>query len=121
MTAFPDVIEKRELTSIAAPMQYEGQLRDGRRYYFRYRWGIASLGIGASRAEAIADPNTVSVQIGDELDGYLNADQFEEVASRLLAQRADRDSEASESGGRTSQVRPSARDESASAAAGEEA
>lgn len=121
MTEFPDVIEKRRLTSIAAPMQYEGQLRDGRRYYFRYRWGIASLGIGASTVEAIADPDTVSVKIGDELDGYLDADQFEEVAAHLLAHRTGHDPGASEPDGCTSQAGQSAGGESAGAPIGEEA
>lgn len=35
------------------PAQYEGRLIDGRWFYFRYRWGWAYVGVGATLDEAI--------------------------------------------------------------------
>jgi hypothetical protein len=42
-------------TCHGCPEQWEGQLNDGRRFYFRYRHGSAGLGIGLDPAAAAED------------------------------------------------------------------
>lgn len=83
---FTNLVTTYTLTCGACPTQYEGTLHDGRCFYFRYRGGIASLGIGDSAAAAVADPNTVEDRIGDYLDGSMTEPEFREVMVRLAAE-----------------------------------
>jgi hypothetical protein len=53
----------------ACPEQYEGLLRDGQSFYFRYRYGSASLGVGDTRDYAISDPKHVQINHGDNMQG----------------------------------------------------
>lgn len=85
MAEFADIREKRNLTCPAAPTQYEGQLEDGRYYFFHYRYGRASLGLGTSVQEAIHDPHKVRRTYGDSLDGHMTEARFEEIAAELLS------------------------------------
>lgn len=81
------------LTCGACPVQYEGQLLDGRHFYFRYRWGRATLGIGATPDAAAEDPDEVGLTVGDNLRGVFDSDEERDaVFARLLAThlRADR-------------------------------
>lgn len=63
-------------TCMACPAQWEGRLVDGRFFYFRYRSGHAALRIGDTREEAIEDSWGTSLQIGDQLDGSMDEDEF---------------------------------------------
>lgn len=74
-------------TCAACPTQYEGTLRDGRRFYFRYRGGRAALGVGATVDEAAGDPREVGVDHGDSLDGNLDEDEFRVLFVRLAEAR----------------------------------
>lgn len=55
-------------TSSRCPDQYEGRLHDGRWFYFRYRWGLAYVGIGATLGDAIGDEHDQQAY-GGYLDG----------------------------------------------------
>lgn len=61
------------------PTQVEGTLREGRRFYFRYRHGRARLGLGNDIDAAVDDCATHSIQYGDELAGSLTDDEFKEL------------------------------------------
>lgn len=77
------------------PVQYEGQLVDGRHFYFRYRGGWAALGFGATADDAVRDTmgdgSGASVSHGDALQGFFEDDAdrdavFAELLARKLAQ-----------------------------------
>lgn len=74
-------------TCMGCPMQAEGTLTDGRWFYFRYRWGRATFGIGDLIDAAIGDPKTVGLDYGDELQGVLGASESEELLQRLMLMR----------------------------------
>lgn len=57
-----------EETSPSCPTQWEGVTDDGRHLYFRYRWGRWSLGVGATKDEALF-ANTLSGGTGERMDG----------------------------------------------------
>jgi hypothetical protein len=63
------------------PEQYEGTLVDGREFYFRYRYGMATLGLGKDRfGEALR-----YVEHGDDLQGEFEDEATrEDVLGRLL-------------------------------------
>jgi hypothetical protein len=68
------LIATAERTCLGCPEQYEGQLRDGRYFYYRFRWGTATLGLGATIDEAVADPFEAGAYLGDDLRGFFNDD-----------------------------------------------
>jgi hypothetical protein len=78
MTLYEEVVEDVVQTSEWVPSQWEGTLKDGRQFYFRYRGGVASLGIGASRDEAILDDGAW-LSIGDSFDGYMEEAEFKDT------------------------------------------
>lgn len=86
---FPDVRTSRVRTTPACPTQYEGKMPDGRVYYFRYRSGVARLGLGRTNEEAVADAmGRRGIVLGDGLDGVCSEDEFEAAAGELLALRS---------------------------------
>ncbi|HEU4540395.1 MAG TPA: hypothetical protein VFR23_04650 [Jiangellaceae bacterium] len=75
-------------TCWGCPDQYEGRLADGRWFYFRYRYGWATLGLGADLGEAIGDRNRAGMDVGDNLRGVFGSDEErDEVFDQLLAWR----------------------------------
>lgn len=82
-------------TCTACPTQYQGQMADGRWFYFRYRGGIADLGLGDTFDQAAEETfprgQVPAISLGDRWDGYLSEEEFREVFMRLLALRGDRD------------------------------
>lgn len=58
-----------EQTCSACPEQWEGDLVAGLRFYFRYRWGVASLGVGPDEGSAVCDPHEVRTSYGHKLAG----------------------------------------------------
>jgi hypothetical protein len=83
----PDIADF-EQTCGACPEQYEGTLNDGSTFYFRYRHGWASLGIGADLDAAVCDPREVGESVGDHYQGMFDTeDQRDAVFARLLDQR----------------------------------
>jgi hypothetical protein len=76
-----------QLTSVAFPVQLEGQLPSGERFYFRERGGRCSLGVGGddpvvspqrSAAEDLWDDSVASTRFLEPPDAY-------ETFTRLLA------------------------------------
>lgn len=75
-------------TCWACPVQYEGKLNDGRFFYFRYRFGVATLGVGSTPDDAAEDPAETRLAVGDNLRGTFEDDEERDrVFSRLLADR----------------------------------
>lgn len=75
-------------TCLGCPMQAEGQLDDGRWFYFRYRWGHATFGVGATPGEAVADQRGGDgIAYGDELQGVLDSAEADELLRRAMEQR----------------------------------
>lgn len=69
-------------TCAGCPDQWEGELHDGRHFYFRYRWGIASLALGPTRRDVAGiaraeQGSNVAVSVmrsGDYLSGMFDSD-----------------------------------------------
>lgn len=82
-------IAEHQMTCYACPTQAEGILEDGRQFYFRYRWGVASLSTshrtGHTAPDGI-DGGYAEEAIGDPLDGFLT----EAEALELIEDLADR-------------------------------
>lgn len=79
-------------TCHALPEQWEGQLTDDQHFYYRYRWGRATLGIGPNPDAAVEDPNEVSIQHGEDYDGeFVNATDRQAVFAVLLDQRIEKE------------------------------
>lgn len=87
---FADVVDAHTRTWMDYPSQVQGVLKDGRCFYFRYRWGTGSLGIGDTVDAAISDPDTVEDDYSDDpMDGVLDQQEFEAMFLRLLPRRLD--------------------------------
>ena len=65
----------------ACPVQAEGTYQ-GDPFYFRYRWGTASLSLGRN---PIMNPGCdVYLDYGEPLNGFLNLEEFEKLFAELL-------------------------------------
>jgi len=65
----------------ACPVQATGTYK-GEPFYFRYRWGYASLGLGN---EPIINPDIeYELQYGDGMDGFLSLGEFHDIFTKLL-------------------------------------
>lgn len=88
----PDVAYYRE-TTFACPVQIEGRLHSGEWFYFRYRFGCASVGIGGSPEQANYDALTVgrdqaTVRHVDDIDGaFAGTDERDAVFAAAYAKR----------------------------------
>jgi hypothetical protein len=83
-------------TCEGSPDQWEGELHDGRHFYFRYRWGRASLALGPT-AKSVAgitgpfpdDPGVwyCVISHGDPMRGSFDSDAERcEVFARLVTE-----------------------------------
>ena len=63
-------------TCSACPSQWEGEGENGEYIYIRYRWGGLSLDVNRECVYFI--------QHGDDLAGYLEADEMQELLSDYL-------------------------------------
>lgn len=79
------LVESDRMTCPACPTQYDGILRDGRCFYFRYRSGRAELGVGRSVADAVADSERAPSLVldPDSLDGELSRREYQEAFVKL--------------------------------------
>lgn len=86
-------IRTARMTCSACPEQWEGELHDGRFFYFRYRFGRATLALGANRQDVsgvtqLGQCEGVDVSMlehGGRYDGSLGSDQVRaEVFARLF-------------------------------------
>jgi len=82
------IVKDDALTCESCPTQWEGQLHDGRYFYFRYRFGWASLAIGAT-AGKVTGRSDVSEEIGDDLDGSMDIDEYRAAFLRLYGRLAE--------------------------------
>jgi len=65
----------------ACPVQATGTYQ-GQPFYFRYRWGFASLGLGG---EPIMNPEyETSLSYGDQLSGFLTLGEFHDLFTKML-------------------------------------
>jgi hypothetical protein len=65
----------------ACPVQANGTYQE-QPFYFRYRWGFASLGLGN---DPILNPEyESSMSYGAAMDGFLNIGEFKEIFKELL-------------------------------------
>ena len=83
-------LQSIEKTCIASPAQWEGELSDGSFFYVRYRYGVLSVGFGATPQGAI-DDHRFEWELGDGLDGWMEWDQASDYFDRavLSAYRGD--------------------------------
>lgn len=84
--SFEELVATYRQTCIACPTQYEGTLKDGQVFYFRYRHGRASLGLGADEEAAVCDPSTEVIRFGDG-HGYVTEDEFKMLFVHLMRLR----------------------------------
>lgn len=90
-TTYDDIVADDKQTCQACPTQWEGTLKDGRKFYFRYRWGNAYLGVSSPEHSPIwakETPGGVEAVVvrGDGLDGYLTDDEYREVFVKLYGE-----------------------------------
>lgn len=79
------LVSEAEMTCAVCPVQYEGKLLDGRWFYFRYRFGWASLAVGPDY-DTVMGRQDVGMAVGDSLQGFFDADeQRDAVFQELLA------------------------------------
>ena len=83
-------LQSIEKTCIASPAQWEGVLSDGTFFYVRYRYGVLSVGFGAT-PQAAVDDHRFEWELGDGLDGWMEWDQASDYFDRavLSAYRGD--------------------------------
>lgn len=73
-----------EQTSGGCPEQYEGTLIDGREFYFRYRHGWASLGLGEDRYSS----KDAGMAVGDGWAGVFESEVERDRTFRQLLDEA---------------------------------
>ena len=92
------MVEECTQTCFACPEAYEGLLKDGRAFYFRYRYGTARLGVGRVLDDAVwassplrrhhpQPPETryALKDVGDDLQGMFdNTEQRDEIFNALM-------------------------------------
>lgn len=85
MSDYSEIVESDRCTCACVPTQYEGTLWDGQRFYFRYRFGRAMLGIGATEDQAVGDtlPPSRVLTIGHRYDGDMDRATYEATFLRL--------------------------------------
>jgi hypothetical protein len=76
VTSLDALVAEHVWTCRARPSQVEGKLVDGRWFYFRYRHGWASLGVGATLDEAIDDPSEAAIRYGGKDGGVVGEAEF---------------------------------------------
>ena len=91
----PDILRAVQTCS-AVPDQWEGELRDGRAFYYRYRFGRVTLAVGPGRSDVAgithpteAGPATQVAILGhgDGLSGMFETDEERsEIFGQLLAE-----------------------------------
>jgi len=87
MMAHPLVVFAKQ-TCCACPEQWEGKLAGGWQFYFRYRSGIASIGVGPDEDSAVSDPHEMCIEHGDSLQGAFESPEVrDDIFAALLDMR----------------------------------
>lgn len=89
-TEHSKIVKHDQMTCGSCPTQWEGQLHDGRHFYFRYRFSKASLAIGAT-AEEVSGRQSIAETVGDDLDGTMDLDEYRASFLRLYHRLAEDD------------------------------
>ena len=73
-------------TCSACPVQAEGKLKDGRWWYFRYRWGrwTFSTGDDSGVMSAVAGKVFRTEQVSDGLDGWMEQEKAEDIIRKCI-------------------------------------
>ena len=83
-------IASYEITCGACPFQVEGQLSDGREFYFRYRSSLLRIGVGETHQGAVHDAMQGPVFAdrsdveGDYLGGVMSDAEFKAYMDEYL-------------------------------------
>jgi hypothetical protein len=81
------VIDTAVRTSLACPEQCEGTLTNGQKFYFRYRGGVVSLGLGSTIEEAIDASFSNKMEYGEPLQGwFVDKEERSSIFNKLLIQ-----------------------------------
>ncbi|MGW6501237.1 hypothetical protein [Nonomuraea angiospora] len=75
-----------EITGFAAPIQLEGALPSGDRFYYRCRWDTCSLDIGGDDPAALANWTREQIVEGEYAASYLHPDKAVRILLDLYAQ-----------------------------------
>lgn len=79
-------VATQELTCPSVPVQIQGELTDGRWFYFRCRFGVAELGFGHDLESAVMDTfGRKGIQVGGPWHGWLTVAQINDLFARLYA------------------------------------
>ena len=76
-------LQSIEKTCIASPAQWEGELSDGSFFYVCYRYGVLSVGFGATPDAAVED-RRFEWELADGLDGWMEWDQASDYFDRAV-------------------------------------
>lgn len=94
MKLYHSAIETVECTCETCPEQWEGKLKNGSTFYFRFRFGTAALGIGSSLEKAVEDSmlsdNKVDVcREQNPYRGYFRSNQERYLVFTILYARRE--------------------------------
>lgn len=78
------------LTCCACPVQYSGRFVDGRFFYFRYRFGRASLAAGRNR-DGVEGRQDVVVAHGDAMQGCFDSEHERDLVFAKLYELLEED------------------------------
>lgn len=91
--AYDEIVESATMTCSACPTQYEGKLKDGRFFYFRYRFGCAQFGVDGASIDAAVEAAfggrtgwSASAELGNGLDGVLDYGEYQAALVRLYGE-----------------------------------
>lgn len=73
LDGLPGAVETAVMLTHGAPVQAQGQLADGRHWYFRGRGCVANLGLGGTAPEAVEDSMTDQLERGIVYPGRYDA------------------------------------------------
>ena len=75
---YSDIVATHMQTSEASPFQFEGTLKDGRFFYFKYRFGYATLKISTT-VHGLVMEDGVSLEPRFELDAWMTRPEYEMI------------------------------------------
>lgn len=71
-------------TCMACPAQWEGETKDGKPIYIRYRWGYLSFRLGEKgQTNVCGYKELFGRQLGDDLDGSLETNKMLKIIKSI--------------------------------------
>lgn len=83
------IVEEIIQTCSACPSQWEGNLKDGRMFYARYRWGRLTIELSKAPTTDVfkamcEDADLIyNKNLGDEYDGVLDTNELKGIMKHL--------------------------------------